>query len=236
MPKRRKPYEGPLEGGLADDILNIPFDSADGSRTLRERVASVLDAIEKAEAELAGINSYLSESPMAAIVARTLMQQLKRRGDPSIRVKADGSVILYVAYDTDSRRAPPPPIKKRAGGSDLPRLDELKAQADALGVGYEDLGRQRRALFERIQTARGAKALTSSSYDQRPPERLVDEITTVKTGDDGGRKVTRRRKIVRVDPGNGGAALVNTEDEQGAVAVDDFLERFDTEEAAKSVE
>ena len=221
MPKQRKPYEGPLEGDLADDILSLPVGQGKKAPTVRERVEAALEARRKADADLDSINKFLSENRMADIVARTLMKQLKRRGDPAIQVKGDGSVILHVAYDTDSRKAPPPPVKKRTAGSTLPLLDDLRDQALAANVNISDLGRQRRAIFERLKTA-------DSVPISGPPLRMVDEVTTVQESTPGRPKVVRRRKIVGVDSGrDGGAAVIVEVDE---TSVEDFLVKLDTEE------
>jgi hypothetical protein len=229
MPKQRKPYEGPLEGDLADDILNLPVRQGGTAETVRKRVEAALEARRKADADLAAINKFLAENRMADIVARTLMKQLKRRGDPSIQVKGDGKVILHVAYDTETRKAPPPPVKKRTAGSDLPLLDELRDMAAKAGVNIDGLGRQRRAIFERIKAATAPK--------DTPSPRLVDEVTTVQEATPKKPKVIRRRMVLGVDPGHeGGVAVALVAAINQEVSVEDFLVKLDTEEEAAGEE
>jgi hypothetical protein len=171
MAKILKPYEVPLEDDLAGEILNIPLTVADDApepKTIGERVAAATRAVYEA-------NEYLAKSPLAALVAETLMRKLKKRGVPSIMVQPDGTVILHISYDEVERpRMAPPPVARATRNSTLPKLDDLRKEAKRHGIDISDLGQKRRAIHERLLES---KAPTSSQEDPKPPDRLVDEAT-----------------------------------------------------------
>lgn len=153
MGKHPKPYESPLAPNLARDILNIPIPPGDlesepPPRTIGERVERALRAIEEA-------NRHLATSPVAGIVARSIMQTLKKRGEASIMVRSDGAVVLRVAYGAEEQVEHRPrrdaPDVQTTHRSDLPYLDELRAEASDLGVDISHLGRRRRAIHEYLE-------------------------------------------------------------------------------------
>ena len=150
MPKARtQPYEWPLSDDLAAEILNIPVPPSNGvqeATTIGARLEHAIQAVEEA-------NEYLSQSSLAKIVARSIMTELKKRGEPSIMVRPDGTVILRISYDT-KRSKKPVAVVQAPRSSSLPYLDDLRKEAEELGVDISDLGRQRRAIHERIKAAR----------------------------------------------------------------------------------
>lgn len=153
MPKARtQPYEWPLSDDLAEEILNIPLPASNGVHpvsTIGARLRLALEAVDEA-------NEYLKDSQLAKIVARSIMTDLKRRGEPSIVVRPDGKVILRVSYDT-KRSQKPVAVVQAPRSSTLPYLEDLRKEAVALGVDISDLGRQRRAIYNRVQAARAAQ-------------------------------------------------------------------------------
>lgn len=169
MAKILKPYEVPLDADLAQEILRIPVDSgfgADSVKTIGDRVTAAVNAVKEA-------NEYLAGSKLAAIVADTLMRQLKKRGNPQIMVRPDGTVILRVSYAEEVKaRKPKPAVRRASKKSDLPPITELRRQAEELGIDISDLGKKRRAIFERIQ---GAAEAAAEDAEVNPPHRLVDE-------------------------------------------------------------
>jgi len=152
MPKARtQPYEWPLTDDLAAEILNIPAPPTNGIHevvTIGDRLHLAMAAVEEA-------NAFLATSPLAKIVARSIMSDLKRRGEPSIKVRPDGKVMLHIDYEGHKSKKPQA-IVQAPRKSDLPYLDDLRAEAEALGIDISDLGRQRRAIHERVQMAKTA--------------------------------------------------------------------------------
>lgn len=154
MPKS-KSYEAQIDPSLADEILRIPMDTSDGppARTIGERVQRAIAAVDEA-------NRHLAESRAASIIAQFLMQQLRRRGVPSLHVTYSGQVVLRIrpvgsSDETTvkpSRRKDAPDVmsKVRQG---LPYMPELREWAARLGVDIEDLGQARRAIFDRLTAA-----------------------------------------------------------------------------------
>jgi hypothetical protein len=163
MSKIGKPYERPLSPELAKEILNIPFQEPEcdlvASATIGEHVERATKAVEAA-------NKMLATSAIAQIVARSLMRDLKKRGDPSIYVAPDGTVMFRVSYEeTEPQPEREVPVVRTQGQSDLPKLAALRKEADDLGLDISHLGRQRRAIFDLIEEHK-AKAATG-----------VDEVT-----------------------------------------------------------
>jgi len=165
MPRGKpKPYRTVLSTDLTAEVLSIPLsEEADqGSderaqpRTIGERLERALDELEQT-VELA--NEALGDNKMVGIVASTLAKSLKKRGRASICVEANGKVVLCVDYGEEAEDKPkqePPTahVQKGKWHSDLPKLGELRALAEELGVDISDLGRQRKAIHERLCEAR----------------------------------------------------------------------------------
>jgi len=185
MAKNLKPYEVPLDPDLAREILNIPVDEDEGDppRTIGDRVERAVAAVDEA-------NRILSESSLAAIVADTVMRRIKKRGTPSICVLSDGTVVLRVAYDEERPAPVPSPVMRSTKPTDLPTMAELRERADAVGVDISDLGRQRRAILERVRSAEESVM----EDDPAPPDRLVDEVGEGPPPSAEGPRVVRRKK------------------------------------------
>lgn len=147
MSKKQKPYEVPLEADLARDILMMPVPLSEvltPPRTIGERVEQAKVAVDEA-------NEFLAQSKAAKVIAVALMRDLKKRGHPAIVVRPDGIVILRVDYDGEIDPVQDTPVQKASRTSSLPKMDELREMAAELGVDISDLGRQRRAIHERLQ-------------------------------------------------------------------------------------
>lgn len=170
MAKILKPYEVLLDDELAKEILAIPMDAPNGDppRTIGERVSA-------AAAAVAAANEHLKDSRLARIVANSVMKELKKRGVPSVQVRPDGRVVLHVSYDEEEepveKKEPPVQLAKRR--SDLPKLDQLRAEALELGLDVSDLGQQRRAIFDRVQEEKQRQ----QNGPPVPPARLVDGVS-----------------------------------------------------------
>jgi hypothetical protein len=166
--KTNKPYTVPLDPQLAYEILNIPMDVEERppQRTIGERVREATEAVEQA-------NEFLAQSMMATIVARTLMRQLKKRGEAAIRVHPDGTVVLQVSYEKVAP-APRPPVKTATRKSRLPFMPELRSRAQAAGIDISDLGVKRKAIFKRIQAAEEALQQPEASLPPEPDEVLPE--------------------------------------------------------------
>lgn len=164
MPKKRKPYRTVLSSELTEEVLSIPIpEDADLDRAERPEPRTIGERLERALGELEQtvemVNETLTDNAMVGIVADTLAKSLKKRGRASIVVEPDGKVVLRVDYGKAAEEAPDPVdpsdhVKKRKWHSDLPKMDELREIADELGVDITDLGRKRRAIWERLQEAR----------------------------------------------------------------------------------
>jgi hypothetical protein len=161
MGKAPKPYESPLSTTLAAEILNIPVvpdEDRPAPRTIGEMVQRSVELITRT-------NEQLRHSTLAKIVARSIMQDLKKRGDAAIVVRYDGTVVLRVSYadDGDEESAPSrmrrdAPVVQMTNRSTLPYLDALRAEAEELGVDVSHLGRQRKAIHEYLQAYRRGTA------------------------------------------------------------------------------
>lgn len=182
MPKgKRKSYRTVLSSELTEEVLSIPIpEDADLDKVERPEPRTIGERLERALGELEQtvemVNEALSESNMVGIVADTLAKSLKKRGHASIVVEPDGKVVLRVDYGKVADEAesvdPSDHVKKRAWHSDLPLMDELREMAEDLGVDIDDLGRKRRAIWERLQEAKSRL-------------RHMDEVKVLHSGDNG---------------------------------------------------
>lgn len=193
-----KPYEVALDQELAEDILSIPLfgdEDRPPARTIGERVKRAVQAVEEA-------NKHLAQSPVARILADTLMRQQKKRGYPSIRVRPDGTVILHVAYEKPQEEEVQEDIRAVKPNSDLPKLALLKEEAEVYELDISDLGRARRKIYERLEAHKRKLRMKAekesvasgknASKNAEPKPRLVDEVT--ESSPKPKRKVIRRAK------------------------------------------
>lgn len=221
MAKNLKPYTVPLDPDLAKEVLNIPLAEVETlvpPRTIGERLTAAVEAVEAA-------NQYLGRSKLAAIVADTVMRSLKKRGAASLKVNPDGTVVLHVSYDEDDEEvrvvAKRPPVKQSNWHSDLPPLEELRAEADQMGVDIADLGRARRTIYERLELHRRMAAVDAedeaAKKPPKPPARLVDEVQVGPAPSNVTVAGIRKRK--------GGAKTEPKTEPEGEIDVDSFLDR-----------
>jgi hypothetical protein len=146
---KHRPYEVPLDEKLASEILNTPIEHGEtgAPRTLQEKIKAAVRMMEE-------VNVFLSESKMARLIAEMVAKRIKKRGHPSLAVWEDGTLILRVVYD-----APPGKegvgelVRRAARKTRLPTLAELRIRAKNLGLDIADLGRAKRAIFDRVLNA-----------------------------------------------------------------------------------
>lgn len=138
MTRKLKPIDVPVNGSVAEGVLNLPVVGEDGT------ITTVGETIRQASLLMELANTALANNPLCAVAAQALMKEQKRRGNPSFVVSPSCEVFLHIAYgeDTDDESAPPAP---------LPSLDELRELAKDRGVDISDLGRQKRAILERLE-------------------------------------------------------------------------------------
>lgn len=141
MGNTTKSYESPLSPDLSDEILALfqIGSHTDSPKTIRDLVQMIDET-----------NARLAQSPVAKIVAHSIMQSLKKRGDAHLAIRHDGQVVVRISYGEPSQGAPrvrrDTPLVQAQNQSDLPYLDELRAEATRLGIDVSHLGRQRRAI------------------------------------------------------------------------------------------
>ena len=183
MGKSPKPYESPLSAKLSEEILNIPV-VADVDRPAPRTIGEM---VQRSVELISHTNEHLRQSTLAKIVAKSIMQELKKRGDAAIVVRYDGTVVLRVTYSDESPTTARPrrdaPSVQMTNQSVLPYLDALRAEAADLGVDITHLGRQRKAIHEYLQ-----------AYRVRP--RGVDEVRLTPVEENGVRTPKKPRDPV----------------------------------------
>ncbi len=163
MTRKLKPIETIVEEGISQDILSLPVVDENGV------LSTVGQNIQKAAALLTDTNKVLAENALVNIVAKTLMQQMNRRGHAGIRVRPDGTVVLRVAYHAED--VGPEAFRSPLTKSKLPSLAQLRKEAAEKEIDISDLGRQKTLILKRLEEA---PPIEESLVV--PPSRLRDEI------------------------------------------------------------
>ena len=160
MTRKLKPVAIPVQEPFRSAMLSVAVPDEDGKvTTVGTLVQDATEAIRRANKALAA-NS---------LVDLDMMKGHRRRGDASVEVGADGSVLLRISYGqeskTDSTTAP--------GGAGLPSLESLRKQAADMGLDISHLGRRKREIIDLITMHREVVPL-----HHHEPERLRDEVNT----------------------------------------------------------
>jgi hypothetical protein len=136
MTRKMKPVDYPLDSQVAEGVLSLPVVDPEG------RLTTIGETVALAGRLLESANKALNNNALATIAAQALMKDQKRRGVPSFVVASDGRVSLHIAYSgkTEATADPDP----------LPSLGALRARAASVGVDISDLGRQKKAILERL--------------------------------------------------------------------------------------
>lgn len=134
MTRKMKPVDYPLDSQVAEGVLNLPVVDPEG------RLTTIGETVALAGRLLESANKALNNNALATIAAQALMKDQKRRGVPSFVVDSDGRVSLHIAYSG----------KTEATADPLPSLGALRARAASVGVDISDLGRQKKAILERL--------------------------------------------------------------------------------------
>ena len=131
MSHKKKLYREPLSEDLTKALLTTAGTPlAESLATARE---TLHDIIEKARV-------HLIQNPLTPIVAQSVTKELGRRGDATVIVDDDGSVMLEIQYGGNGNA--------RDWKSDLPSLQELRRQSEEKGIDISHLGRNKRQIQE----------------------------------------------------------------------------------------
>jgi hypothetical protein len=138
MTRKLKPIDILVEEHIAKGVLDLPVMDPEGALT------TVGKTVKLAAQLLQSANGALADNPLCEVAAQFLMKELKRRGNPSFVVDADCNVLLHIEYAQDTKAETNP-------SEPLPSLEALRERAGLLGVDITDLGRQKRAILERLE-------------------------------------------------------------------------------------
>ena len=143
MSKKQTMYEEPLPEDLAMSLLRGSAPEIEGS---------VWDNLQQARRHLADARTlaqdYLSHSPLSSLAAKEAAQRSNRKGDSSLYVGEDGTILLRV------RAKGNPFTDDRQWHSTLPALKDLRQTAEELGIDPQKFGRAKKDLLAAIETAR----------------------------------------------------------------------------------
>lgn len=142
MTRKLRPVESELDDEIRNAILSLPVQLQDGS------LSTVGDLVRRADESLRVANEAIQTNALISHTAAFLMRQEKRRGNPTILVRLDGSAVLRVTYEEEE--APLPEISATRK-SKLPTLDELRDRADQMGIDISDLGRKKTDIIKRLE-------------------------------------------------------------------------------------
>ena len=136
MTRKLKPIDVPVEGKVAQGILDLPVVTPEGS------ITTVGATIEQAAQLMSLANTALTKNPLCEVAATALMKEQKRRGNPSFRVDSKCRVFLHIDYHDGGNNIEEP--------EPLPSLEALRSEAAERGIDISDLGRQKRAIVKRL--------------------------------------------------------------------------------------
>lgn len=151
--RRRKPFVKELDEALARALLNrTPKEGSGEFETLFAKLRFARTLLAQACEE---VQEALASNPLTEITAREAARKEGRRGKPTVTVDNGGRVILEIHYGKGRARNPKQERTEplRHWSSDLPSLEELRHQADKLGVDISDLGRKKKLIMERLEGA-----------------------------------------------------------------------------------
>jgi len=133
---RTKTHREPLPEELTKALLTtggIPL-----AKVLEEARETFQKAIQDAR-------EHLSLNPLTPIVAESVTKGLGRRGDATVVIDNNGTVMLEIQYGCNGNT--------RQWRSDLPTIAELRHQASDKKVDISHLGRNRRKIVEFLKTS-----------------------------------------------------------------------------------
>ena len=144
----KKIFREPLKEEWADALLASPVPCLPGesSRSIAGHLQTTRCALARA-IELA--NETLAANSLVATVAAAAARAAGRRGEASISVDPSGTVMLEIRYKKPTEGDP-----KRAWSSDLPSIEVLRQEAEALGISTRGFGRNKRLFRAAIDAAR----------------------------------------------------------------------------------
>lgn len=146
MTRKLKPIEVPLLAEVAEGILALPVEDPEGELTTVGKTVALAARL------IASANDAIEGNTLCSIVADTLMKEQKRRGTATIRVRPDCTVVLHISYTDDGDdEGENIPVT-------LPSLGDLRTRASVEGVDISDLGRQKRAILDRLDRSHGGVA------------------------------------------------------------------------------
>ena len=142
---KRKTFSIPLSDDLSSGVLQLPLGVSGEVRTLGEWVEHLREVQRSA-------NEMLSTNQLTSFAAAQVMRDIGKRGVPSLILTADGQVHLQVSYDEQNSPKRVEAVARNSRSSQLPKLDTLRERADRMGVDISHLGRQRRAIFNLLES------------------------------------------------------------------------------------
>jgi hypothetical protein len=167
--KNPRVHRDTLPAELAEALLNIPFGwTIDGvpqpAMSLGRKLREAQKALEEA---VTAANEVLALNPLMEIIAEHAARQIGRRGHPIVVVDPNGEVMLEVHYLANGD---PAPIPLKARKSSLPRIVEIRRDAQLHGIDPEPFGKNKKRLIEAINLAKAAQAAGKPAPKPEPPE------------------------------------------------------------------
>jgi len=177
MPKA-KPYSGPVDENVSTQLLNSTGEQmmVDGEEILLGD--ALFRTIRKLEQIVKIANAQLEHSGFAKIVAEHLAAKMNRRGNAEIGVAPGGDVELYISYDDQPARRPPPSTTK------LPLQKELKARAEAMGVDISEFGIKRKKILEYLDGIESGEIKPKPLVKPKPRRKKVEVETAGEASED----------------------------------------------------
>lgn len=170
----KRTHRETLDEEIAKALLGTPIPGREGLNI------SAWDRLVLASDELGAAvkvcRKVLGESPLTEITAVAMARKAGRRGEPSISILDDGSVMLEICYGQHEEETADEDDRRR-GNSTLPKLSSLRDRAADAGVDPAPFGRRKKDLLDAIEKAEEKGAVSEST-----PKPVRRKMTRTSTG------------------------------------------------------
>jgi len=162
---KKRIHQEPLTQAWAKALLEVPAvehaSPTDPPTTLAEQLREAQEGVVRAVKDA---RKVLKANPLRETVAVAAAHKAGRRGKADIVIADDGTVMLEVYYSGKPKTR----VSTSPKRSDLPPLDEIREEAEALGIDTAPFGRSKTKLRKAIKKVQVAEPKATEPKDAEP--------------------------------------------------------------------